>query len=454
MDYNKFFEQSQQDLSHNEKILIRSKTIKLKSYANSLHSILKSGKIKIDGSPIDKMKWVSYKGDTFYDFTNFLNELRRCNSNIIRTDKRIINITACNNYSLCPLCCAKKRADTVRKVIPAINELIKEKYFIYVAVATQKDSSKEDYDKLRKSWKMFCDLGRSKKNEAFKIKGYIQSIEIKPKQAGFHTHAHLILVCNQELDYKVYFPDKKRELKKKYGNDIPKDELDKIRIYPDGKSKFIKEWELCSPGATNFSIRPLKKNVVVKDIEEQVKYFVKTSELNESELFNLWAFLRDKKRLTISGILKDKMNKSKKFDEEEKVKIKNEERKEIPDVHTINYYEKEYKLSSSYKNEKILEWYKSDEYQNLMGERNRVIAETKNAKKNYFEKYKNGEIDSREYNITVRELIIDRRKRIKVLNQIYFSQFEKLHDKINQIREETHEPKFHVEHFEDIENYF
>lgn len=351
--------------------------------------------------------FLSKKKHTKKEWINFLQKLQKCNTirKILPKQEKTLSIYLCNKYTICPICASLKRYQVLKSILPYYTCLIKlkklNKVHIYEATATisgSKDLSL-DYEKLRDSWTNFCDKGKKqgekKRNgESSKIIGYIMSIEVT-KNDKWHVHAHLLLFSHEKIDYCVYENAKKLYDQYGYGN-VPK-ELLEGREYIDDMpvSKLTKEWFEATNGSINFFIRPLKaeyrndKCISEKDkIYECIKYVTKISDLTVYETFQLWDELEGKKRVTKGGVF-TKRNREYWIELLSQNNLLDEFLSLITVEKKNTFFEPCQKIS--YNKEYILEnysglydyhWYKSDEYSELLSERNRIIAYKKNSIKN------------------------------------------------------------------------
>lgn len=312
------------------------KKIKLKNYTLQLVQSLK----KVDLDSIYTENFISDAGNTRDDFKKMVDRLESCSKTTIYGVDNVVdvftgNITqrsktieghSCHIYSLCPVCASNKRAEVMRSIRPHLTALKtlseKKEVFLYTGCITIQNSVDPvaDYEKLRQSWTDFNKMGQLRNTgnhsngESQKFIGSVLSLEIEANNSKeYHVHGHVLLVCNDKLDYAVYDQEQKRILTKKYGfGSIPVEELKRIEL-DDGFSKISREWFLVS-GAKNIFIEPLVEKVIVSkdgsskfmDLEKQmfevVKYSTKPWDIEASEVFVIWDALTNKKRITKSGV--------------------------------------------------------------------------------------------------------------------------------------------------------
>lgn len=121
--------------------------------------------------------------------------------------------------------------------------------------------------------------------------GYVRSIEVKVGNAGFHPHAHVLLVMNQDY-YKSYIPQKDWVAMWRMANGLDYDPVVWIK----------KAYALDQP-----------ENTVAEAIYECVKYTIKTSEwkrMTAGELYEAGDAIHGRKMFAVCGALYDPYNMS------------------------------------------------------------------------------------------------------------------------------------------------
>jgi hypothetical protein len=208
----------------------------------------------------------------------------------------------CGQHLVCNICAGimeNRRQSRLKPLIEGhVNDFgeyqkgaIEKHKFVYHMVFTIKDGADllERFEMLRRSMILFRKMGQKqyKKNRRLgewrKIKAAVCSVEVKRgKNSGeWHVHGHMLAFCDEMINYQVYEPKKKRELKIKYPDGIPQKELDKIvinKVLFNNKivagSKLSLEWRRATGGeAMNIKMIPLfGRDNVLKSVYEVIKY--------------------------------------------------------------------------------------------------------------------------------------------------------------------------------------
>lgn len=196
----------------------------------------------------------------------------------------------CKQHAICPVCAdrlqARRRArfdKSIRsqaKLVEATNERVidgnylpndKENRFAYIVTYTVTDT--EDLagrlEHLKNAKRAFRRMGQKRKKienslewtrstgEAGKITAAISTIEIKRGKNSdlWHVHSHDLVFTDQPIDYEVYDRTARNNLRKQYGNNIPKDKLSEIALHPVEfrgevvpSSKISREWLAATNG--------------------------------------------------------------------------------------------------------------------------------------------------------------------------------------------------------------
>jgi len=328
------------------------------------------------------------------EFDNFVLRLHNCSSMNIQTNKInestgeiktfSLDSSCCGKTTICPICAHNKRSKIIRSIMPAYNTLIEmqhdNKIFLYEGCATISGSENisYDYDKLRESWTNFFKKGQKRKNgarssgEASKIIGSMISIECKQTDKIWHIHGHFLLIASSKIRFDTYDQTKIKELYAQYGyKNIPEDELNRIRNdvrVIDGKeyvfSKLSSEWFEASHGkGINIFIKPLKSGLnnngkycdIHEKIYELVKYITKIDFMENEDIFQIWDSLRNKKRVTFSGILRTNADRAAFFPDKYKEMfldfcLKYEIKKDDDDIEIENIIIEKQQVNKSYKN--------------------------------------------------------------------------------------------------------
>lgn len=350
------------DLLESEKQEIIDKKTELKNYNSYIFSILQNFEpTKYFNNPL----YISSTGNTANDFQDFLSRLHRCSSNTLTattynndtgeiTKTELLEKVVCSQYSICPICASSKRSKLIRQVMPLYKTLLSLNWsktaqtpvYMYEATIAFKGTNNpsNDYDFLRSSWNAFIKKGQRRTNkrklkngeikeyhfrgkgEAGKIIGTLLSIEIIREQKNdqfWHIHGHCLIVCDSELNNRVFDEVEAKKLYKEYGfGNVPKQFLHEIALDKENVkigetestmlfSKLTREWfEATKETGLSFWVRPLRdgKNTagnytsLEAKIYEILKYVTKVTDLSQADLFILWDVIRNKKRISKSGI--------------------------------------------------------------------------------------------------------------------------------------------------------
>lgn len=376
------------------------------------------------------------------EWKRFLDKLKKCNTHhsFLENQQKTLQVVMCNQYTVCPICASVKRYSILKSIIPYYKQILNlkqmGKLFIYEATATiagSKDLS-SDFEKLRESWKIFFDKGKKNQDkrrlgESSKIIGYIMSIEVTKNNETkkWHVHGHAILITEKKIDFTIYNQEKIKELYKKYGFSIPKEKLDEIineKIDGVPVSKLTREWFEATKGSgVNFFIKLLKPGLnfsgkyvsEYQKIFETIKYVTKISELSPMDVFTVWDILQNKKRITKGGIFS--LPGRKKF-----VELLSENNLlddfladiSKPKIDTIYepITERRFDFNSNSFDEEMYNgiydyhWYHSQEYKEMLSNRNYIIQNKKNNIKELNNMLCNKEIFPHEY-IESKENIIE-----------------------------------------------
>ena len=160
--------------------------------------------------------------------------------------EQIFQVTAanfCKQHVVCPICSNRSQArrqarfdDPIKQQAIAVMEGNKHAYLFTYTIADG-ENLKERLNHLKESKRYFRLQGQKRVNgrscgEAGKIKAAVSTIEIKrgDKSGLWHTHIHELVFTDKPIDYKIYDPEQRRKLYKKFGDNIPKEELSKIAL--------------------------------------------------------------------------------------------------------------------------------------------------------------------------------------------------------------------------------
>lgn len=276
-----------------------------------------------------------YSYNTIYDIDRILTRIENCSTEIhIQTSGenfRIIERKCCGVSCICAICASVKRNRIQQEIKPYIDTMKMipgVRFYMITATIRNVIEPGDGYEKLRQSWTKFIKMGQKREGfqrsggEASKIDASIFSLETVKENnntALFNTHAHILVVCREPIDYRVYNQESKSNLQRKYGyGNIPKEELDKIalkRITNNGKeinvSKIQEEWILSTDGDTNIRVDELydgKKNPkgqrmsLEKQLYEVVKYETKPFDVEDPlDLLKIFDSVSGKRRTTKAG---------------------------------------------------------------------------------------------------------------------------------------------------------
>lgn len=175
------------------------------------------------------------------------------------------NANFCKNPIVCPTCA--ERLSRRRKAIwkPEIKTASKTFNHAYLITYTIQggDNLKEQINNFVIAKKRFRKYGQRRGTsysggEFKKVKAALSSIEIKIGEGSgkWHVHSHDIVFTDDPLDFRVYDPEKKKELKAAYGFNIPKNLLSDIALHhveicgrTVPASKISLEWYAATRGA-------------------------------------------------------------------------------------------------------------------------------------------------------------------------------------------------------------
>lgn len=261
---------------------------KLKTRSNQL--VIKLNEI----NPSDhiSLDTVTNSGLTFSDITEKITHMSECatlvqlgieNVAIDGVLEQRLHVDAanyCKQPTICPTCSDRVQARRQAKLSGKINEIAvmveAGSVYPYMVTGTITDCALlfDAICRLQSSIRNFRRMGQKRKGEkssggeASKIVGGFVAVEMKRGKNSelWHAHFHGFFITNEQFDYLVYDPVKKRELKKQYGRSIPKEKLDKIALHKDNfngntvaLSKISKEWLAATDGtSTSISVDPVQ----------------------------------------------------------------------------------------------------------------------------------------------------------------------------------------------------
>lgn len=234
--------------------------------------------------------YVSRTGLTRSDITDKIDKIKSCCSvveltanytevdHVVEQILSVTNANFCKQHAVCPVCADRsqnRRRARYNEPIKEQASLVKEgKRHAYILTFTIADgeSLSERLSNLKQSKLEWRKMGQKRKKgfsngEARKIKAGLSTIEIKRGSGSklWHVHAHELIFTDSPLDYGIYDQNKKKELKKIYGDNIPKEVLDAIvdeTAMFNGEeiavSKISKEWLKATGGESiDISVEPL-----------------------------------------------------------------------------------------------------------------------------------------------------------------------------------------------------
>ncbi len=259
--------------------------------------------------------YVSTLGLTYTDIDDKLKKIDSCSS-IIELKESFVQVgdtfeqkmsvaaaNFCKQHTVCPICAdrtqSRRRArfsDPIRKQVQKVE---RGERWAYIVTYTISDGSSlsNRIDQLRDGKKAFRLMGQKRGRErsigeARRIKAGISTTEIKRGENSkeWHVHCHDLVFTNSPIDYTVYDQDKKRNLHKRYGRNIPKHELTKIalRTVPfNGEmvpvSKISEEWYKSTLGESiSIDVSPIQH--VPKNCNGKKKAKYKKMNFEESVL--------------------------------------------------------------------------------------------------------------------------------------------------------------------------
>ncbi len=209
----------------------------LKEYSGELHKSLKSIDLpEYFGSE----NFISKRGTTIPDLENKIDAFGNCCKNMTYgvnpenwEDYQVLEKMSCQ-LPFCAVCASSKRNSLLMQYHPMFKTFDKIKdlhfYMVTLSLGNNKDLS-NGYNELRESFEAFNKMGQSRGNDSFsggemsKNIGYVMSIEYtyNPEMDNYNVHAHIIMVCNSRLDYRVYDKNSRynQELKKFIKGDRP-----------------------------------------------------------------------------------------------------------------------------------------------------------------------------------------------------------------------------------------
>ncbi|HSW65499.1 MAG TPA: hypothetical protein VLH56_19640 [Dissulfurispiraceae bacterium] len=227
-------------------------------------------------------------------------------SGVLEQKLSVHNASFCKQYLVCPICARRVQSIRRKRFEEPIRRMVETHKNAYMVTFTIKDglSLRDRLIHLRKSVRAFMRMGQVRRRrqvdesgkvwtvygrsggEAGKFGAGVLGTEIKrgDDSQQWHVHAHGIFFTDEALDYRVYDKEKRAQLHAKYGNSIPKEELDKIalaRVMFGGESvavsKISSEWFAATGDSISIDVRPIKGSVrkVWDTCREILKYPVK-----------------------------------------------------------------------------------------------------------------------------------------------------------------------------------
>lgn len=196
-------------------------------------------------------------------------------------DYVIADANYCKNESFCPQCASRvqtrRRARYADPILQKSRAVASGELYAYMITLTIKagDSLAERLDALNNARRAMRRMGQRRKNgrsvgEFGKIESALCAIEAKrgDNSGQWHVHNHILAFCDAPLDYAIYDQDAFKELKKRFGDRVPANELEKIelpgtrQLYGDRvvkTSKISREWIRATGGESlNIQCDPIR----------------------------------------------------------------------------------------------------------------------------------------------------------------------------------------------------
>jgi hypothetical protein len=254
---------------------------------------------------------------------------------VMRRD--ILEMRSCGAHKYCPICSDVQYSRRVAHIASVLIDVPQP--YCYLLTFTQKtqtnaaDASRDIMAKFRawiRAGQKRADGSRDN-CESAKITGAIKSLEIKMGRDGkFHAHIHAVVFCSEELDFRVYDADKKKECTR-YSEQYPQGEryarfrehAEKIGAYLNlsKTSKLTEEWQRIT-GVMGLDCRPVpmpenfSQGVDLADdksalgkIRYALKYSVKPGDIkqiSDVELFDLFDSMRGVRTVEYLGIFRNR----------------------------------------------------------------------------------------------------------------------------------------------------
>lgn len=276
---------------------------------------------------------------------------RLMNEQVLKETK-IFNTNQCNIFSLCPVCAEKISRRHREKHRDQINYLINNSKYVYMVTFTTRDETSFNlsYYRLTEAIRKYVLMGQKRTygnsgGEFSKIKAMVISKEIKlgENSKRWHVHGHGLMFADQEIDYKIYDINKKREILKKFkemGKTPEKKDLNlavmkwgtlEVIDYETGEivkkkipvSKASDEWINATDGTSaNIKFSPIKhpdmnmvrpqfrKKHIDKSCHEVIKYTSKIADFNAEQIVEILINRKEKRFFSTYGALYDYWDKN------------------------------------------------------------------------------------------------------------------------------------------------
>lgn len=245
----------------------------------------------VDPLSLLSRKHVSGTGLTYSDLDDKIKKVESCSSVIELKEsfnegpdglEQVLKVSAanfCKQHTVCPVCAdrsqSRRRARYNDSIINQAKKVEAAERFAYMITYTIPDGPDlaERLEHLKNTKREFRRMGQKRKRgrsagEAGKIKAALSTVEIKrgENSGEWHAHIHELAFTDEPIDYTVYDREKRRKLKERYGDRIPKEKLDSIalnRIDFNGESvaasKVSAEWFAASGGdSMSISVEPIR----------------------------------------------------------------------------------------------------------------------------------------------------------------------------------------------------
>lgn len=252
-------------------------------------------------------KWVSDRGLTRADVVERLRRSLSCGDRVVvgvgDEGLEVRRGSWCGLGSICAICSSRIQARRRAVYGNALRAALREYPYQYLLTFTVPDGPElgSCLDDLRRAWRCWYRKGQKRANgkrsggERAKIVGAIGGVELKKSDRGaWHVHLHVLAVCRERLDYRVYDPDRLRAARRAAkGRCLSQDDLDRCVsdwAWVRGKrvpvSKLTREWIEASGGkACNVDARPLRGGQLDRERAafEVLKYATKLGSVGSAD---------------------------------------------------------------------------------------------------------------------------------------------------------------------------